>query len=92
MDAVKRELTVVYQKQLVWFFANNLSAQLAADAAACPGDHDHLARQVLSQQLWIGGHRLSAKYIFNVQLLKVGDGDSATGQVGQPRQGANPYR
>ena len=82
MDVVKRELTVVHQQQSVGVFCRNLATQLAAYAATCSSDHDHLACQVAAQQFGVGHYGFAAQQVFNVQVLKLGDGDPATGQVG----------
>ena len=83
---------MVEQNQCVGMLGKDLARQFAADAAACAGDHDDSAGNVLGQQVRTRGHRVAPEQVFNVQLPKILHLDAPAGQILHARQRAHMDR
>ena len=92
LDFVKRELAVFYQQQTRRAGRNNLSAQLAANAAACTGDHHDLPTDIARHQFCVGRYNIAPQQIIDIQLAKLLHLCTATGQLCHIGHAAHVHR
>lgn len=91
MNLVQRKFAHLHQQQLLGVGLDDLSAQLAADAAPRPGHQHGFVMGVQVQQQPVGLDGLAAQQVVNVQLTHIAQAHFAGDQVAQARQGAHGH-
>ena len=92
VDVVEGEFAVFEQQQALWPLAQDLAAQLAADAAAGAGDQHHLVGDIAADQIRMRRYRIAPEQVFHIQLLELLQAGAAAGQRRHAGHAAHMHR
>ena len=81
LDVVGVVLVDVEDDELLGVGLGDLAAQLAADAAAAAGDHDHLAGDEIQDLVQIDLDGVPAQQVLDIDLAQAADGDITVDQL-----------